>query len=90
MVTEEAVIQKKLHGSSRVFSLFTGPLGMVDDGPSAWVTAANHRSLGIAKHFSLNYSGAAASHGGSVLVVASTQVLMQAIGGIQKIPFSAI
>lgn len=52
MVTEEAVIQKKLHGSSRVFSLFTGPLGMVDDGPSAWVTAANHRSLGIAKHFS--------------------------------------
>ena len=35
MVTEEAVIQKKLHGSSRVFSLFTGPLGMVGDGPSA-------------------------------------------------------
>ena len=31
MVTEEAVIQKKLHGSSQVFSLFTGPLGMVDD-----------------------------------------------------------
>ena len=30
MVTEVDLSKKKLHCSSEVFSLFTGPLGMVD------------------------------------------------------------